>query len=64
MKLEIITTINVTEKEWDTLIAAKITLAQLFNLLQNHEEKADLIRKALISLEVVMNDVIDDINYD
>lgn len=64
MKVETITTINVTEKEWDTLIGAKILLAQLYNSLQNHKEEADLIGKALISLEVVMNDVIDDLEYD
>lgn len=64
MKLETTITVNVTEKEWDTLIAAKITLAQLYNLLQNHKEEADLIKKALISLEVVMNDVIGDLEYD
>lgn len=61
MKVETITTINVTEKEWNTLTGAKIMLAQLFNLLQNHKEEADLVRKALISLEVVMNDVINDL---
>ena len=61
MKVETITTINVTEKEWNTLTGAKILLAQLYNSLQNHKEEADLVRKALISLEVVMNDVIDDL---
>ena len=64
MRLETTVKAIVTEKEFDTLTAAKITLAQLFNLLQNHKEEADLIRKALISLEVVINDVIDDFEYD
>lgn len=60
MKLETTIRIIVTEKEWDTLTAAKVTLAQLFNLLQDYEEEAISIKNALISLEAVMDDVIDD----
>lgn len=60
MKLETTIRIIVTEKEWDTLTAAKVTLAQLFNLLRDYEEEAISIKNALISLEAVMDDVIDD----
>lgn len=60
MKLETTVRIIVTEEEWDTLTAAKVTLAQLFNLLQSYKEEANSIRNALISLETVMNDTIDD----
>ena len=60
MKLETTVRIIVTEEEWDTLTAAKVILAQLFNLLRSYKEEADSIRNALISLEAVMDDVIDD----
>ena len=60
MKLETTVRIIVTKEEWDTLTAAKVILAQLFNLLRSYKEEADSIRNALISLEAVMDDVIDD----
>lgn len=60
MRLETTIRIIVTEKEWDTLTAAKVTLAQLFNLLRDYEEEAISIKNALISLEAVMDDIIDD----
>lgn len=60
MRLETTIRIIVTEKEWDTLTAAKITLAQLSNLLRDYEEEAISIKNALISLEAVMDDIIDD----
>ena len=60
MRLETTVKTIVTEKEWDTLTAAKVTLAQLFNLLGGYKEEVDSVRNALISLETVMNDVIDD----
>lgn len=50
----------VTKEEWDTLTAAKVTLAQLFNLLRDYEAEAISIKNALISLEAVMDDIIDD----
>ena len=60
MRLETAVKTIVTEKEWDTLKAAKITLAQLFNLLRDHEEEAISIKNAIVSLDVVMGDIIDD----
>lgn len=60
MRLETTVKIMITEKEWDTLTAAKITLAQLFNLLQDYKDEAISIKNALISLEAVMDDIIDD----
>lgn len=60
MKLETTIRIVVTEKEWDTLTDAKVTLAQLFNLLRDYEEEAISVKNALISLEAVMDDIIDD----
>lgn len=60
MRLETTVKTIVTEKEWDTLTAAKVTLAQLYNLLGGYKEEVDSVRNALISLETVMNDVIDD----
>lgn len=60
MKLETTIKIIVTEEEWNTLTDAKVILAQLFNLLRSYKEEADSIRNALISLETVMNDTIDD----
>lgn len=50
----------VTEKEWNTLVAAKITLVELCHLLQNYEGEADSIKNAISSLDTVMNDIIDD----
>ena len=60
MRLETTVRTIITEKEWDTLTAAKIILAQLFNLLQNYQEEAISIKNAIISLEAVMDDIIDD----
>ena len=60
MRLETTVRIIVTEEEWNTLTAAKVILAQLFNLLRSYKEEADPIKNALISLETVMNDTIDD----
>lgn len=60
MRLETTVKIMVTEKEWNTLTEAKVILAQLFNLLRSYKEEADSIRNALISLETVTNDIIDD----
>lgn len=60
MKLETIVKTIVTEEEWDTLTAAKVTLAQLFNLLRDYEAEAISIKNAIISLEAVMDDIIDD----
>ena len=60
MKLETTIRIVITEKEWDTLTDAKVTLAQLFNLLRDYEEEAISVKNALISLEAVMDDIIDD----
>lgn len=60
MKLETTVRTIVTEEEWDTLTAAKVTLTQLFNLLRDYEEEAISIKNALISLEAVMDDIIDD----
>lgn len=60
MRLETTVRTIVTEKEWDTLMAAKITLAQLFNLLRDHEEEAISIKNAIANLDVVMGDIIDD----
>lgn len=60
MRLETTVKTIVTEEEWNTLTAANVILAQLFNLLRSHKEEADSIRNALISLETVMNDIIDD----
>ena len=60
MKLKTTIRVIVTEKEWDILTAAKVTLAQLCSLLQNYEEEAISIKNALISLVAVMDDVIVD----
>lgn len=60
MRLETTVRTIVTEEEWNTLTAAKVILAQLFNLLRSYKEEADSIKNALISLETVMNDTIDD----
>ena len=60
MRLETTVRTIITEKEWDTLTAAKVTLAQLFNLLRDYEAEAISIKNAIISLEVVMDDIIDD----
>ena len=60
MRLETTVKTIVTKDEWEVLTAAKIILAQLFNLLQNYKEEADSIKNALISLETVINDTIDD----
>ena len=60
MRLETTVKIMITEKEWDTLTVAKITLAQLFNLLQDYKDEAISIKNALINLEAVMDDIIDD----
>lgn len=60
MRLETTVRTIITEKEWDTLTAAKVTLAQLFNLLRDYEAEAILIKNAIISLEAVMDDIIDD----
>ena len=60
MRLETTVKIIVTKEEGDTLTAAKIILAQLFNLLRSYKEEADSIKNALISLETVINDTIDD----
>lgn len=61
MRLETIVKTIVTEEEWDTLTAAKVILAQLFDLLQDYkEEEAFSIKNAIISLEAVMDDIIDD----
>ena len=60
MKIKTTVETIVTEEEWNTLTAAKITLAQLFNLLQDYNEEAISIKNALISLETVMDDIIDD----
>ena len=60
MRLETTVRTIVTEKEWDTLVAAKITLAQLFNWLRDHEEEAISIKNAIASLDTVLGDIIDD----
>lgn len=60
MRLETTVKTIVTKDEWEVLTAAKIILAQLFNLLQSYKEEADSIKNALISLETVINDTIDD----
>lgn len=60
MKLETTVRTIVTEEEWNTLTAAKVTLAQLFNLLRDYEAEAISIKNAIISLEAVMDDIIDD----
>ncbi|MFU2396095.1 MAG: hypothetical protein ACM670_09200 [Clostridiales bacterium] len=60
MRLETTVRTIITEKEWDTLTAAKVTLAQLFNLLRDYEAEAISIKNAIISLEAVMDDIIDD----
>ena len=60
MRLETTVRTIITEKEWDTLTAAKVTLAQLFNLLRDYEVEAISIKNAIISLEAVMDDIIDD----
>ena len=64
MRLETTVKTIITKKEWDTLTAAKITLTQLFDLLQDYKEEAISIKNALISLEAVMNDIIDDYEYE
>lgn len=60
MRLETTVKTIVTKDEWEILTASKIILAQLFNLLQSYKEEADSIKNALISLETVINDTIDD----
>lgn len=60
MRLETTVKTIVTKDEWEVLTAAKIILTQLFNLLQSYKEEADSIKNALISLETVINDTIDD----
>ena len=60
MRLETTVKTIVTKDEWEILTAAKIILTQLFNLLQSYKEEADSIKNALISLETVINDTIDD----
>ena len=60
MRLETTVKTIITKKEWDILIAAKVTLTQLYSLLQDYEYEADVIGNAIDSLKIVTDDIIDE----
>lgn len=60
--MKLVTTIKtiVTEEEWNTLIDATKVLEQLYNLLQEYDDEADIVAHAINSIEEVTENIIDD----